>query len=211
MFLNSGEADAIITWTAKTSAIYQMDRPNEKQKAYLKEKSVENLTCSESARTIARYVIDVLTNYDSKLLGEGQVKDIIDLTMMVGNLETEVNNTADPCTQSSRRIYVEEVQSLYDRILLLQDDIPTDSEWSNGVAALAETVTQHLRAFEYCYSQCNQKAGNSEEDWDCESNDEGSTDDASMSPPVDSWNVSNISKRSSSGFDSQEEEDGIWV
>lgn len=186
MSLDIGEAEALIGWTARTSAIYQTEEPDENQWAYLEEQFAQNLTCSESTKKIAQYVIDVLTNYDSKLLEEGPTKKVIDAAIMVGNLAGEFNNISN-CKITEiypRKIHIEEVQNLNEKMQGLQDEIPSDSEWSSSVAILAETTKDYLAQFELYM-------------------EEDLTDSASITP--DSKSSPNMLRSSSSGSIHSEE------
>ena len=186
MSLDIREAEALIRWTARTSAIYQTEEPDENQRTYLKEKSVQNLTCSGPAKKIAQYVMDVLKNYDSKILEEGTAKEVIDIAIMVGNLEVEVNNATNYRITKiyPRLIHTDEVENLNERIQGLQNELPSDSEWSSSVAILAGTVESYLAQFERCM-------------------EEGLTDSASITP--DSKSSPNMLRSSSSSSIHSEE------
>ncbi len=185
MSFNVKEATFLVQWTAETSAIYQTE---EQQGLFRQARSVNQLGPLEPALKISKYVLEVLENYDSTLLEEGETKEVIDLAIMVGNLETELNNSLDVGTKSpSRFIHEDEVQNLYKNIQeKFESAIQRDSAWAEGLELLKKGMESYSEVLTFPLIKA------AKDEWDT-SSDEGEIPPPPPQAPAfssDDWDIS---------------------
>jgi hypothetical protein len=149
MFLNVKEATILIKWTVATSSIYQ----TEEQRGLNVQRSLAP-TFSDPAKKIVNYALEVLRDYDSSSLKDGEAKNAIDLALMFGNLKTELHNI------ERRIIHSDEIQKLYNRI---HGAIQKGSKWSEGMGLLAKAVELYSKDFSFPLSRAPELDSSSDE------------------------------------------------